>query len=171
MGGPYDLCRVERVRRRRWVVADDRYKYLLDVDGNGWSARFKRLLSTNSVVLKSTIFPEWFTDHIQPWVHYVPLKPDLTDLYDVMTFFRDGHDELAKRIAVESKKWSKQFWRKEDMMAYQFRWVWWWVRVLTLGCSSSCRAWRRRTAMRQATMRLGAIWSRSLGMRRSEVEV
>jgi hypothetical protein len=29
------------------------------VDGNGWSARFKRLMTTNSVVLKSTIFPEW----------------------------------------------------------------------------------------------------------------
>lgn len=103
-----------------WPEANE-YKYLLDLDGNGWSARFKRLLSTNSVVLKSTIFPEWFTEHIQPWVHYVPLKPDLTDLYDVMTFFRDGHDELAKHIAVQGKEWSQEFWRKEDMMSYQFR--------------------------------------------------
>lgn len=102
-------------------VTNTRYKYLLDVDGNGWSARFKRLLSTNSVVLKSTIFPEWFTDHIQPWVHYIPLKPDLTDLYDVMTFFKDGHDDMAKRIAMDGKEWSKQFWRQEDMVAYQFR--------------------------------------------------
>lgn len=44
------------------------YKYLMDVDGNGWSGRFHRLMSTKSVVLKSTIFPEWYTERIMPWV-------------------------------------------------------------------------------------------------------
>lgn len=37
----------------------NKHKYLLDIDGNGWSARFKRLMSTNSLILKATIFPEW----------------------------------------------------------------------------------------------------------------
>ncbi|WVW82295.1 hypothetical protein I302_104301 [Kwoniella bestiolae CBS 10118] len=105
--------------RKDWSQGNQ-YKYLLDIDGNGWSARFKRLMSTNSAVLKSTIFPEWYTDRIQPWVHYIPIKADLTDLYDVLSFFR-GHDELAKEIAVEGKRWSKAYWRKEDMIAYQFR--------------------------------------------------
>jgi hypothetical protein len=106
--------------RKDWTAAND-YKYLLDVDGNGWSARFKRLMSTNSAVLKSTIFPEWYTDRIQPWIHYIPIKADLTDLYDVMSFFQDGHDELAGKIAKQGKEWSKTFWRQEDMMSYQFR--------------------------------------------------
>ena len=52
------------------------YKYIMDVsfhagaaldawltavkiDGNGWSARFKRLMTSNSLIFKSTIFPEW----------------------------------------------------------------------------------------------------------------
>ncbi|GMK58662.1 hypothetical protein CspeluHIS016_0601040 [Cutaneotrichosporon spelunceum] len=106
--------------RKDWTAAND-YKYLLDVDGNGWSARFKRLMSTNSVVLKSTIFPEWYTDRIQPWKHYIPIKADLTDLYDVMTFFHDGHDDIAAKIAKAGKEWSHTFWRQEDMMSYQFR--------------------------------------------------
>lgn len=42
-----------------WNQANE-YKYLLDIDGNAWSGRFHRLLSSNSVVLKSTIFPEWW---------------------------------------------------------------------------------------------------------------
>lgn len=42
-----------------WNQANE-YKYLLDLDGNAWSGRFHRLLSSNSVVLKSTIFPEWY---------------------------------------------------------------------------------------------------------------
>ncbi|BEJ14671.1 hypothetical protein CspHIS471_0404380 [Cutaneotrichosporon sp. HIS471] len=106
--------------RKDWTTAND-YKYLLDVDGNGWSARFKRLMSTNSAVLKSTIFPEWYTDRIQPWLHYIPIKADLTDLYDVMSFFQDEHDDLAAKIAKQGKEWSKTFWRQEDMMSYQFR--------------------------------------------------
>lgn len=44
-------------------------RYILDVDGNAWSARFKRLLSTGSLILKSTIFPEFWNDRIQPWLH------------------------------------------------------------------------------------------------------
>ena len=34
---------------------------VIDVDGNGWSSRFHRLLLSGSVVLKSTIYAEWFT--------------------------------------------------------------------------------------------------------------
>jgi hypothetical protein len=33
-----------------------RYRYRLDVDGYGWSSRWQKLLTTNSVVLKSTIY-------------------------------------------------------------------------------------------------------------------
>jgi len=37
-------------------------------------------MSTNSLVLKSTIFPEWYQDMIQPWVQCVSLS--LSDLRD-----------------------------------------------------------------------------------------
>lgn len=80
-------------------------------------------MSTNSAILKSTIFPEWYTDRVQPWLHYIPIKADLTDVYDVLSFFRGGNDMMGRSIAEEGKKWSKQFWRKEDMVAYQFRYV------------------------------------------------
>lgn len=29
------------------------------------------LMSSNSLVLKSTIFPEWYQDHIQAWLQCV----------------------------------------------------------------------------------------------------
>jgi hypothetical protein len=62
------------------------YKYVLDVDGNAWSARFKGLLSTGSVVLKSTIMPEWWSDRAQAWVHYVPVNVDYGDVLDTMAY-------------------------------------------------------------------------------------
>ncbi|BGP16485.1 hypothetical protein JCM10213_001178 [Rhodosporidiobolus nylandii] len=117
-----------------WNEANE-YKYMLDLDGNAWSGRFHRLLSTNSVVLKSTIFPEWYAGWIQPWVHYVPLKIDYTDLFDIMAFFagdldgRNGHDALAKQIADNGKDYATRFWRYADMEAYFFRLALEWARV------------------------------------------
>lgn len=35
------------------------FRYVLDVDGNGWSERFFRLLSSASPVLKMTMFADW----------------------------------------------------------------------------------------------------------------
>lgn len=30
--------------------------------------------------------PEWWTDRIAPWVHYVPTQLDYSDVYDILTF-------------------------------------------------------------------------------------
>ncbi|GAA6061952.1 hypothetical protein JCM10212_001994 [Sporobolomyces blumeae] len=103
------------------------YKYVLDVDANYQSGRFKRLMSSRSLVMKSTIFPEWWSKRIMPWYHYVPIKSDYSDLVDVSAFFigaPDGtgsHDHLAKKIAARGQKWSKEHWREVDMAAYMFR--------------------------------------------------
>jgi len=104
-------------------------RILVQMDGNGWSGRFKRLMTSNSVIFKSTIYPEWFSDRVAPWIHYVPIQIDLSDLYDALLFFRgdangDGaHEEMAKEIAQAGREWSQTFWRKEDLISYLFRWV------------------------------------------------
>ncbi|KAI6104130.1 glycosyl transferase family 90-domain-containing protein [Pisolithus sp. B1] len=107
-------------RRSQGRKEEGRYKFIFDVDGNGWSGRFKRLMTTNSLVFKATIFPEWYTSRIAPWVHYVPIQISYTDLYDAVAFFR-AHDNLAKHIAMEGRAWSMRFWREEDMSAYLYR--------------------------------------------------
>jgi len=122
-----ELKRLFDFRHRQGWDTAAKYKYFLDIDGNGWSGRFQRLISTNSLVLKASVFPEWFGDRIMPWVHYVPIQMDFSDLYDALVFFRgdvrgDGaHDDLAERIAAAGAEWSRRFWRREDMVAYMFR--------------------------------------------------
>jgi hypothetical protein len=114
------------------------YKYVFDLDGNGWSGRFKRLITSNSLVFKSTIYPEWFTDRVAPWVHYIPVQVDLSDLYDSLIFFRgdpngDGaHEDLARKIALQGREWSKAYWRKEDILAYFFRLFLEYARLMSL---------------------------------------
>ncbi|KAG2085479.1 glycosyl transferase family 90-domain-containing protein [Suillus cothurnatus] len=123
-------------RRRMGVKEAGRYKYVLDVDGNGWSSRFKRLMTSNSVVFKSTVYPEWFTQRIAPWVHYIPIQIDYSDLYDALIFFRGdlsghgAHEDLANKIAGRAREWSLKFWRKEDMVAYLYRLLLEYARVM-----------------------------------------
>ncbi|KAG5733417.1 hypothetical protein E4T56_gene4120, partial [Termitomyces sp. T112] len=83
-----ELERVFEWRKPLDMIAAGNYKYVLDIDGNGWSSRFKRLITSNSLIFKSTIYPEWFTDRIAPWIHYIPVQVDLSDLADSLTFFR-----------------------------------------------------------------------------------
>jgi hypothetical protein len=50
-----------------------RHKYLIDLDGMGYSARFFAFLASDSAALKSTIYREYFSDWIQPWCVFLYL--------------------------------------------------------------------------------------------------
>ncbi|WWC88564.1 uncharacterized protein L201_003476 [Kwoniella dendrophila CBS 6074] len=116
-----------------WPDQAAAFKYNLDVDGNGWSSRFHRLLSSGSPVIKFTMFPEWHMEWLTPWYHYIPLKPDYSDLYDIMAFFvgpvdeagnidtTKGHDHLARKIGEAGQKFALEHWSWVDMQAYTFR--------------------------------------------------
>ncbi|KAL8287274.1 hypothetical protein RQP46_003726 [Phenoliferia psychrophenolica] len=128
----------------------NRFKFIMDVDGNGWSARFHRLMGTNAAVLKSTIYNEWYEERIQPWLHFVPIALDYSDLWEVLAFFRGdvsgkslhtsptpivcrgAHDALAEQIGRQGKEWRDEFWRYEDMQAYLFRLLLEYARVMNV---------------------------------------
>jgi hypothetical protein len=44
-----------------------RYKYLLDLDGMGYSGKFMALMESDSAVMKATVYEEFWSDWIQPW--------------------------------------------------------------------------------------------------------
>ncbi|WVQ96630.1 hypothetical protein IAU59_003735 [Kwoniella sp. CBS 9459] len=106
----------------------NRHKFLLDIDGNGWSGRFRRLMSTNSMVIKMTMFTEWFQPHLIPWFMYVPAKLDFSDLTDIMAFFRGtpqhpdlGFEETAAALARNGQCFVQRMFRMEDLQAYMMR--------------------------------------------------
>lgn len=95
-----------------------KYRGIIDIDGNSWSSRFGRLLCFNSVVLK--VEPSWVDyfyfkngwDHepkLQPWVHYIPIKADLSDLLEMATFVADPeNDEFLMKMVNEANTWCSQ---------------------------------------------------------------
>ncbi|KAL8291565.1 hypothetical protein RQP46_002543 [Phenoliferia psychrophenolica] len=98
------------------------HRYVLDVDGNAYSARFRTHLLSNQVPLKATRYPEFYSGRIQPWVHY-------SDLYNIMGFFSGdlsrervgNHDAMAESIAVAGRSWAEHFWRPQDTQVYLMR--------------------------------------------------
>lgn len=75
------------------------YKYLVNVDGVSVAWRGLALLSSGSVMLlQASDRGEFFSEDMQPWVHYVPLKRDLSDLLQTLDYLR-ANDQLASRIA------------------------------------------------------------------------
>ncbi|KAF7368754.1 SPX domain-containing protein [Mycena venus] len=148
-----------------WRKAHDlkkaaRYKYVIDVDGNGWSSRFKRLMNSGSLIFKATTYPEWFTDRLAPWVHYVPIQNSYVDLLDALMFFR-AHDKAGARIAAAGREWSRRYWRQEDLVAYMYRLLLEYARVMgTDRAAMSFQMWdnEREDAVRE--MALMAHWER-----------
>jgi hypothetical protein len=50
---------------------------------------------------------EWWSDRGQPWVHYVPVKVDYTDLVDVMAYVSADQLGLRRRNGDGGKKVQK----------------------------------------------------------------
>ncbi|KAJ7828388.1 glycosyl transferase family 90-domain-containing protein [Mycena olivaceomarginata] len=97
-------CDAERIKAEYNITGENapredvyRYKYVFDVDGNSFSGRYLGLLKSGSLVFKSTIFAEYFDEWLQPFVHYIPVLPDLSDLVERIEWAR-AHDAEARRI-------------------------------------------------------------------------
>ena len=60
-----------------------KYKYLIDIGGNGYSGRLKFLLfSKRPLLIVDRNYIEYFHDELIPYKHYIPVKMDLSDLLE-----------------------------------------------------------------------------------------
>lgn len=59
------------------------YRYAIDIDGHANAWGFLEKLILGCCVLKvASPYEQWFYGELQPWVHYVPIEADLSDLAD-----------------------------------------------------------------------------------------
>lgn len=94
---------------RGYVPWDDwgNFRYLIDIDGNtnAWSALFQRLLSGSTVlkVMSRQGFQQWYYDRLIPWVNFVPIAPDMSDLLPKLQWLR-RHQTYARRIGESGRQ-------------------------------------------------------------------
>ena len=123
---------------------DGRYVMLLDTE-DGPPLNLLQVLRSNSVPVISSIFHQWFTERLIPWVHFIPVDTRYHALHSTMSYFigldgrgalngrnqiTPGRTEDARWIAQQGRKWAEQTMRKEDMEVYLFRLLLEWGRVI-----------------------------------------
>ncbi|XP_026888565.2 protein O-glucosyltransferase 2 isoform X2 [Electrophorus electricus] len=98
-----------------------KYKYQINVDGTVAAYRLPYLLAGDSVVLKQeSIYYEHFYAALQPWVHYIPLKADLSDLLEKIQWAKD-HDEEALEIARAGQMFARTHLMGDSIFCYYFK--------------------------------------------------
>lgn len=123
---------------------DNRYVMLLD-GADGPSPNLLPTLRSNSVPVLSSVFREWYTERLMPWVHFVPIDLRYHALHSTMAYFiglkdrgplngrpqmTEGRKEDARWIAEQGRKWADKAIRREDMEVYMFRLLLEWGRVV-----------------------------------------
>ena len=101
------------------------FKYTLnfDIDGNGHSGRFYRLLNSRSLPLKQTVFREWHDERLEPWLHYVPVSLGMEELPEVVRYLCEEEEgrRLAGLMAEGGRRWSRRGLRPVDQAIYLYR--------------------------------------------------
>lgn len=79
------------------------YKYILHLEGNVAAYRLSYELSSGStILLAGSSWDTWLQDLITPYVHYVPVKADLSDLVSQIIWCRNN-DSKCEQIAANAK--------------------------------------------------------------------
>jgi len=95
------------------------YKYILHLPGHSCAYRLSLELYSGSVVLLYPCeYKLWFTDALQPWVHYVPLDPtNPEDVYDKIRWCKEN-DETCRGIAQQARAFAHQYLSREGILDY-----------------------------------------------------
>ena len=86
------------------------YKFLLSIEGNDVASNLKWCMYSNScVIMPRPTCVTWFMeDYLKPYVHYVPIKEDLSDLEEKYIWCMNNLD-FCYRIAQNGKEYVKTF--------------------------------------------------------------
>jgi hypothetical protein len=96
------------------------YKYLINVDGHVSAFRLSLELSMGCCILlveSAEKWKMWFSDMLEPYVHYVPIKSDLSDLIDQINWCKK-HDEECQKIAQNSLNFYNKYLTKKGVLDY-----------------------------------------------------
>jgi hypothetical protein len=93
------------------------YKYLIDIGGNGWSGRLKWLLFTRrTLFVVDRNYIDYFFNDLKPFVHYIPVKMDLTDLLKQF-MWAVNNPERAAEIAENARQFADANFTEEKINA------------------------------------------------------
>jgi hypothetical protein len=94
------------------------YKYIIHVEGHVQAYRLSVELAMRSVILLvQSRYRLWYESLLQPWVHYVPVAGDLSDLDERIQWCLE-HDAECQQIATRARAFYDQYLTREGCLAY-----------------------------------------------------
>jgi len=85
------------------------WRYLIDIEGNGYSARLKLLLASPRVVfVQDRPFKDLCFETMKPWEHFVPIRRDFSDLL-LMLFYISQNPALEETIKKNARAYSQEY--------------------------------------------------------------
>ena len=95
-----------------------KFKYIINIDGHSSAFRLSMEMNMGCVILLvDSDSYLWFRKLLQPYVHYVPVKKDLSDLTQKIKWCK-RHDDECKEIIKACKKFYENFLSKEGILDY-----------------------------------------------------
>jgi len=147
--GPCDNRECERAQAEFGLKTDEnplenRYVLLLDTDA-GPSPNVLPTLTSTSIPFVASVFKQWHSDRLMPWLHFVPVDLRYHGLHSTLAYFSglknrgningretgmDAAGDDGNWIADEGRKWANKALRKEDAEVYLFRLLLEWARIV-----------------------------------------
>jgi hypothetical protein len=89
------------------------YKYVLELEGNVAAHRIASDMLFGSVpLIVETDYKLWFQHLLKPYIHYIPIKSDFSDLLEILGWCHT-HDEECKQIAKNARMFALDILKKE----------------------------------------------------------
>ncbi|PNY24896.1 Beta-1,2-xylosyltransferase 1 [Tolypocladium capitatum] len=122
------------------------YRYVLLTDeDSGPPGQVLRTIRSGSVPFVSSIFRTWYTERLEPWLHFVPIDVRYHALHTTFSYFTgtekrarmNGRDTALKGrqkdgewISRQGQRWAEKALAKKDMEIYLFRLLLEWGRLI-----------------------------------------
>mgnify|MGYP003999536723 CR=1 FL=1 len=95
-----------------------KFKYIINVDGHVSAFRLSLEMNMGAcLLLVDSPYRMWFRKSIVPYVHYVPVKADMSDLISQIKWCK-SHDDECKQIADNARKFYQTHLSEDGCLDY-----------------------------------------------------
>lgn len=100
------------------LAEQQRYKYIINIDGHVSAYRLSRELTSFCVILRvESDYKLWYSDKLVPYIHYVPVASDLSDIYSKILWCK-SHPVECYNICVTARAFSDKYLCKDGIFDY-----------------------------------------------------
>lgn len=99
-----------------------KYKYHIDLGGAGgttWTGTIHKMSLPGVLFHHETSMRDSYFDDIKPWVHYIPVKENLSDLREKFKW-AEAHPKECQRISAAASEWVKKFNTRAALLRHNY---------------------------------------------------